>query len=64
MKEKYRAIEALDEALDVEIVKAAKTFASSPSQATLKLLADLVTVDCYCDEFLEDYNEDGTKMEG
>ncbi len=51
-QEKYEAILALDQALDVEIIKYAQLFVDDPCVKKLKILSELVTVDMYCDKFL------------
>lgn len=55
--EKMEAIRALDEALDEEIVHYAKKFAKNPSHTLLDVLAKLVTVDMYTDEYMKEHED-------
>lgn len=57
MDEKTKAIEALDKALDAEIIDYAEKFAENPNVNDLVMLCRLVTVDMYADKYLEDMTE-------
>ncbi len=60
--EKFRAIQALDEAIDKQMVDLGNKFTASPSMTLLEQFSKLVEADVYCDKYLATHSADGSML--
>ncbi len=60
--EKFRAIQALDEAIDKQMIDLGNKFTASPSMSLLEQFGKLVEADVYCDKYLATHSANGDML--